>query len=64
MTVSLPGIAHRSPAGHRIRLVVAGSDSSCALPNPGVGVTVTTDSADPGVLDLPVAAAGSYSPLR
>jgi predicted acyl esterase len=64
VTVSLPGIAHRFPAGHRIRLVVAGSDNSYALPNPAVGVTVTTDSADPGVLDLPVAAAGSYQPLR
>ncbi|MFZ2012612.1 MAG: alpha/beta fold hydrolase [Nocardioides sp.] len=64
VTVSLPGIAHRFPAGHRIRLVLAGSDSSYALPNPAVGVTVTTDSADPGVLDLPVAAAGSYRPLR
>lgn len=64
VTVSLPGIVHRFPAGHRIRLVIAGSDSSYYLPNPAVAVTVTTDSADPGVLDLPVAGAGSYSPLR
>ena len=64
VTVALPGIVHRFPAGHRIRLVVAGSDSAYALPDPGVAVTVSTTAADPGVLDLPVAGSGSYGPLR
>jgi hypothetical protein len=64
VTVELPGIAHRFPAGDRIRLVIAGSDSAYALPNPGVAVRVSTTAADPGVLDLPVAGPGSYSPLR
>ncbi len=67
VTVRLPGIAHRFPAGHRIRLVIAGSDTAYALPNPGVAVTVHTDATSPGLsgeLDLPVAGAGSYTPLR
>jgi predicted acyl esterase len=64
LTVRLPGIAYRFPAGHRIRLVIAGSDSAYSLPNPTVAVTVSTTAANPGVLDLPVAQPGSYGPLK
>jgi putative CocE/NonD family hydrolase len=64
VTVRLPGIAYRFPAGHRIRLVIAGSDSAYSLPNPDVAVSVSTNAANPGVLDLPVAGAGSYGPLK
>ena len=60
----LPGIAYRFGAGHRIRLVIAGSDSAYSLPNPDVPVTVTTTAGNPGVLDLPVAKPGSYGPLK
>jgi predicted acyl esterase len=62
--VRLPGIAHRFPAGHRIRLVIAGSDSAYSLPNPHVPVTVSTHTKNPGVLRLPVAGRGSYGPLK
>ncbi len=64
MTVKLPGIAYRFPAGHSIRLVIAGSDSAYSLPNPGVSVTVGTSSSHPGVLSLPVATAGSFTDLK
>jgi predicted acyl esterase len=64
ITVRLPGIAYRFPAGHRIRLVIAGSDSAYALPNPDVPVTVRTTAGNPGVLDLPIAKPGSYGPLK
>jgi len=64
VTVALPGIVHRFPAGDRIRLVVAGSDTAYALPNPDVAVTVSTSTAHPGVLDLPVATAADYTGLR
>jgi predicted acyl esterase len=64
LTVRLPGIAYRFPAGHRIRLVIAGSDSAYSLPNPDVPVTVSTLARNPGVLNLPVAQPGSYGRLK
>lgn len=63
ITVDLPGIVHRFPAGDRIALVVAGGDLAYrgdAVPGP---VTITTSAADPGVLQLPVAAPGAYGPV-
>lgn len=54
--VTLPGMAHRFAAGHRIEVVVAASDAAyrnAAIVTP---VTVTTDPAAPSVLDLPVLA--------
>lgn len=61
VTITLPGIVHEFPAGDRIALVIAGSDSSYIVPDPGAPVTITTGSADPGVLSLPLARAGSYT---
>ncbi|MFJ5679755.1 CocE/NonD family hydrolase [Streptomyces sp. NPDC093097] len=53
-TVELPGIVHRYQLGHRLRLVIAASDSAYAG-NRGVKrVTVTSAPGDTGVLELPV----------
>jgi hypothetical protein len=51
--VTLPGIVHRFPAGHRFQLVIAGSDAAYhgnVLAGP---VSVVTDPKSPGVLTLP-----------
>ncbi|MFE6688615.1 alpha/beta fold hydrolase [Streptomyces sp. NPDC057743] len=54
-TVELPGIVHRYQPGHRLRLVIAASDSAY-VGNRGVKrVTVTSAPGDTGVLELPVA---------
>jgi hypothetical protein len=58
-TVTLPGIAHEFPAGDRIALVIAGSDSSYSLASPDISVSMT----GAGQLDLPVTGSGSYGPL-
>ncbi|UQA92227.1 CocE/NonD family hydrolase [Streptomyces halobius] len=53
-TVELPGIVHRFGPGHRLRFVVAASDSAYTG-NRGVKpVTVTSTPEDTGVLELPV----------
>ncbi|MFE4454269.1 CocE/NonD family hydrolase [Streptomyces sp. NPDC056796] len=53
-TVELPGIAHRYRTGHRLRFVVAGSDTAY-FGNKGVKpVTVVSAPQDTGVLELPV----------
>ncbi|MFF0624251.1 CocE/NonD family hydrolase [Streptomyces sp. NPDC004296] len=53
-TVELPGIVHRYQPGHRLRLVIAASDSAY-VGNRGVKrVTVTSAPEDTGVLELPV----------
>ncbi|MEA2348640.1 MAG: hypothetical protein QOG62_2427 [Thermoleophilaceae bacterium] len=55
--VALPGIVHRFAKGHRIQLVVAGSDLAYRgniLPQP---VTILTSAGNPGVVSLPVASA-------
>ncbi|WP_392673886.1 CocE/NonD family hydrolase [Streptomyces sp. LN785] len=53
-TVQLPGIVHRYEAGHRLRFVIAGSDSAY-LGNRGIKpVTVVSSPEDTGVLQLPV----------
>jgi putative CocE/NonD family hydrolase len=61
VTVSLPGIVHEFPAGDRIALVIAGSDQAYFQPYLSAPVTVTTTASAPGVLDLPIAAGGSYT---
>jgi len=57
--VTLPGIVHEFPAGDRIALVIAGSDSAYSLASPGTSVTMTSS----GQLTLPVAGANAYGPL-
>ncbi|MFD4030637.1 CocE/NonD family hydrolase [Streptomyces sp. NPDC058637] len=53
-TVELPGIVHRYEAGHRLRFVIAASDTAY-FGNRGVKpVTVVSAPRDTGVLELPV----------
>ena len=52
--VQLPGIVHRFAKGHRVRLVVAGSDSAYAGNTQPFAVSFPTSAARPGVLTLPV----------
>ncbi|MFE2054093.1 CocE/NonD family hydrolase [Streptomyces sp. NPDC059446] len=53
-TVELPGIVHRYETGHRLRFVIAGSDTAY-FGNRGVKpVTVVSAPQDTGVLELPV----------
>ncbi|MEQ4209178.1 alpha/beta fold hydrolase [Actinopolymorpha sp. B9G3] len=52
--IELPGIVHRWPAGHRIRVVLAASDAVYANNTAVLPVTVRTTAADPPVLTLPV----------
>ncbi|WP_031088382.1 CocE/NonD family hydrolase [Streptomyces sp. NRRL WC-3549] len=53
-TVRLPGIVHRFGTGHRLRFVIAGSDTAY-FGNRGVRpVTVTSTPEDTGLLELPV----------
>nr|WP_229881871.1 CocE/NonD family hydrolase [Streptomyces alanosinicus] len=53
-TVTLPGIVHRYPAGHRLRFVIAASDDAY-VGNRGIKpVTVVSAPGDTGVLRLPV----------
>ncbi|MGH3658709.1 MAG: CocE/NonD family hydrolase, partial [Micromonosporaceae bacterium] len=52
--IELPGIVHRWPAGHRIRVVLAASDAVYANNTAVLPVTVRTTVGDPPVLSLPV----------
>lgn len=53
-TVELPGIVHRFEQGHRLRFVIAASDTAY-FGNRGIKpVTVVSTPADSGVLELPV----------
>jgi len=63
VTIDLPGIVHQFAAHDKIALVIAGSDASYFLPNPGAPVLVTTGGTA-GVLKLPVAKSGSYGPVK
>lgn len=56
--VELPGIVHRFEAGHRVRLVIAASDAAYKNNIAVYPVHVTTSPDHPGVLTLPVVAAG------
>ena len=61
--IELPGVVQRFPKGHRLAVVLAASDSGYrgnVLPG---DVTVTTTSAAPGVLELPVLSAAA-APAR
>ncbi|SHL79703.1 ABC-2 type transport system ATP-binding protein [Streptomyces yunnanensis] len=53
-TVELPGIVHRYQPGHRLRLVIAASDTAYAGNHGVKGVSVTSAPEDGGVLELPV----------
>ena len=58
-TVELPGIVHRYEAGHRLRFVIAASDTAY-FGNRGIKpVTVVSAPGDTGVLELPVVPAGA-----
>jgi predicted acyl esterase len=63
ISVTLPGIVHRFATGHRVRLVVAGSDAAYRGSLAPAAVTIATDAANPGVLTLPVATAQSQLPV-
>lgn len=58
--VTLPGLVYRFAQGHRIALVIAGSDSDYVAGPLSDHVTISTAPSKPGVLHLPVAAPGSY----
>jgi predicted acyl esterase len=54
VSVELPGVVQRFPAGHRIRLVVAAGDAAYAgnaAPQP---VTITTSPSAPTSLAMPL----------
>ncbi|MFJ3083769.1 CocE/NonD family hydrolase [Streptomyces halstedii] len=53
-TVDLPGIVHRYEAGHRLRFVIAGSDTAYFGNRGPRPVTVVSAPGDTGVLELPV----------
>ncbi|MGG2459675.1 CocE/NonD family hydrolase [Streptomyces sp. RGM 3693] len=53
-TVELPGIVHRYQPGHRLRLVIAASDTAYVGNRGAKRVTVTSAPEDTGVLELPV----------
>jgi predicted acyl esterase len=52
--IELPGVVQRFPAGHRMAVVLAASDSGHRGNTIPSDVTVTTSAARPGVLELPV----------
>lgn len=54
VSIQLPGIVHRFPAGDTLRLVIAGSDAAYSTNIAAQVVSVTTSPAAPGTLDLPV----------
>lgn len=60
--LELPGVVHRYAKGHRVRLVIAGSDAAYKNSAVATPVTVTTDRATPGVLTLPVVGAADQRP--
>jgi predicted acyl esterase len=54
LQVDLPGVAQRFPAGHKIRLVIAGGDLAYANNSAEQPVTVLTSRQRPGTLTLPL----------
>lgn len=52
--IELPGIVHRVPAGHRLRLVLASTDAAYKNAYTVQPVTVTADPLAPAVLRIPV----------
>lgn len=52
--IELPGIVHRVEAGHRLQLVLAGSDAAYKNAYAAQPVTVTADPLSPAVLRIPL----------
>jgi ABC-2 type transport system ATP-binding protein len=52
--IELPGIVHRVPAGHRLRLVLASTDAAYQSAYAVQPVTVTANPLAPAVLRIPV----------
>ena len=63
VTIQLPGIVHRFPAGHRIALTVSTGDTAYRSNNVPGPVTISTDPSAPGVLSLPIAKASDVGPV-
>lgn len=61
--VTLPGIVHQFPASDSLKLIIAASDAAYRGTTIPVTVSVMTSPSDPGVLTLPVANSGSYTPV-
>jgi ABC-2 type transport system ATP-binding protein len=59
VTLTLPGVVHRYPAGHRIELVLAATDLAYLGSRVPDVLTITADPAHPTALDLPVVGAGA-----
>ena len=59
VSVTLPGVVQRFPAGHRIRVTVAASDAAYAGNHAAQPVTVTTSAAAPSLVRMPLT-----TPLR
>jgi hypothetical protein len=53
VTIELPGLVHRFPAGHRLRLTLSTSAATFRSTLGGGPVSIVTDAADPGVLEIP-----------
>ena len=60
--IELPGVVQRFPAGHRLAVVLAASDTGYRGNSIPADVTVTTSAAQPGLLELPVLAGLSAAP--
>jgi putative CocE/NonD family hydrolase len=52
--VTLPGVAHRFAAGHRLKLVIAASDTAYANNSSVLPVTIANGSGTANVLEVPV----------
>jgi ABC-2 type transport system ATP-binding protein len=61
--VTLPGIVHQFPAGDSLKLIISASDAAYRGTTIPVTVSVMTSPDAPGVLTLPVANSGSYTPV-
>ena len=61
--MTLPGIVHQFPAGDSLKLIIAASDAAYRGTTIPVTVSVSTSPSHPGVLTLPVAKSGSYTPV-
>ncbi|HET9074139.1 MAG TPA: CocE/NonD family hydrolase [Solirubrobacteraceae bacterium] len=64
VTVSLPGIVSRVPAGDRLALIVSAGDSAYHANDLASAVSIVTSPTSPGVLSLPLATPGETTPLR
>lgn len=59
VSVTLPGVAHRYPAGDRIELVLAATDDAYLGNRAPNVLTIAIDPTHPGTLHLPVVAPGA-----